>query len=445
MIKGIKRISALFCKITMAAVIALCFSNGINSQTSSEIYEKVVKSCAIVTDTRESGIGSGFFVNNNTFITNRHVSSMLDKKSIVIRKKDGNEFRVDKIVREYSNSDLSIMTTIENSNDYLRFPESNEVKTGEKVFAIGNPLSSDSRIYDFNFTEGIVNNITYEEINKPDFRISAKVIVHSASLNPGNSGGPLLNAKGEVIGINAFVKHGKANNFLFAIHISELQKALDENHINYTTGSGKMINEKKQNSDSVKSNADTQNVHQNEKIENKNTTTEVKFSGNSGFEYIWVIVILLAAIGIPVIIISSGKKRGLSRENRYNISEYAEDRSKMSMAQNNLKSNDSQAPLEQADDKESEADSFLVHDGARYRLAGGDFFIGRDSGCNLVIDDSSISRRHLQILKEGDLFIAVDLGSKNGTYVNGQKIIRKELRERDRIVIGGFTIVFVNI
>ena len=68
--------------------------------------------------------------------------------------------------------------------------------------------------------------------------------------------------------------------------------------------------------------------------------------------------------------------------------------------------------------------------------------IGRDPHCTLVVSDSQISRRHAEITNTNGLSILTDLGSKNGTFVNGHKIMRHTLREGDRIRVGSHEFVF---
>ncbi len=74
--------------------------------------------------------------------------------------------------------------------------------------------------------------------------------------------------------------------------------------------------------------------------------------------------------------------------------------------------------------------------GARYSIEG-QVVVGRGPGCNIPIDDTYASQQHARIFKEGDGYFIEDLGSTNGTYVNGRKIAYPlSLRPRDRIKIG---------
>lgn len=73
--------------------------------------------------------------------------------------------------------------------------------------------------------------------------------------------------------------------------------------------------------------------------------------------------------------------------------------------------------------------------GARYPI-GGELVIGRDPLSDLVISDEYASSRHAKVFSEGGRFFVVDLGSTNGTFLNGRKMQRSALSAGDRIKIG---------
>ena len=80
--------------------------------------------------------------------------------------------------------------------------------------------------------------------------------------------------------------------------------------------------------------------------------------------------------------------------------------------------------------------------GARFPLAGSLQRIGRDSRCDIQLDDTETSRKHAQIDLVGDDYVLTDLQSSNGTLVNGHTIDSKNLRDGDRIQIGKYVFVF---
>lgn len=75
---------------------------------------------------------------------------------------------------------------------------------------------------------------------------------------------------------------------------------------------------------------------------------------------------------------------------------------------------------------------------------GREFAVGRDPKCQLVIDDATVSRRHAVITRKWGAFAIKDLGSKNGTFVNGEKIREKTVSDGDEIVFGTVKAVFKN-
>jgi FHA domain-containing protein/uncharacterized protein DUF1707 len=67
---------------------------------------------------------------------------------------------------------------------------------------------------------------------------------------------------------------------------------------------------------------------------------------------------------------------------------------------------------------------------------GHPYLLGRHPDCDLVIDDDSVSRRHASIRREGDRWLLVDLGSRNGTQVNGWRVAEAHVFDGDELVLG---------
>ena len=87
--------------------------------------------------------------------------------------------------------------------------------------------------------------------------------------------------------------------------------------------------------------------------------------------------------------------------------------------------------------------ALLMSGAHRFEIAGGVAVLGRTKDCEIAIpDDASISRRHAEIRPDTGSFWIADLGSTNGTEVNGKRISRLELHSGDRITIGQTTLVF---
>ena len=87
----------------------------------------------------------------------------------------------------------------------------------------------------------------------------------------------------------------------------------------------------------------------------------------------------------------------------------------------------------------SEGEAELVVVGSKrrpYPLAKDSLSIGRLDSCDIVLSDAGVSRKHAEVRREGDEWVVIDLGSTNGTVVNGQPVRRHRLAAGDRIEVG---------
>lgn len=80
--------------------------------------------------------------------------------------------------------------------------------------------------------------------------------------------------------------------------------------------------------------------------------------------------------------------------------------------------------------------------GSRYALDRDVITAGRDPASDIFLDDVTVSRRHVEIHRSGNRYVARDLGSLNGTYINSKPIDEAELRDGDELRIGMFKLVF---
>ncbi|MHA7240637.1 FhaA domain-containing protein [Arthrobacter sp. TMS1-12-1] len=85
----------------------------------------------------------------------------------------------------------------------------------------------------------------------------------------------------------------------------------------------------------------------------------------------------------------------------------------------------------------------LEIDGQRYSINSGSIVLGRSSEADILVDDTGVSRRHLEIRTQGGRIHAVDLGSTNGSYVNGQRVVgQAELTDGSTITMGRSRMTF---
>lgn len=171
----------------------------------------------------ELGLGTGIIISNNGYIlSNSHVTG--EKHSVCYVTFDTGAKYDGKVVWSDSNLDLSI--TKINSKDLktVNLGDSNAIRAGETVYAIGNPIGFEFRR---TVTSGIISatnrTIKIEENGVQTYM--SNLIQTDATINPGNSGGPLILANGEVIGINT-VKISSAEGIGFAVPINVVKKII---------------------------------------------------------------------------------------------------------------------------------------------------------------------------------------------------------------------------
>jgi S1-C subfamily serine protease len=168
----------------------------------------------------ERGSGSGFIINSSgQILTNSHVVDGADQVTVTL--KDGRTFD-GKVLGEDPVTDVAVIQINGNNLPILALGNSNTLQPGEAVIAIGNPLGLNNTV-----TSGILSatDRSSSAIGASDKRVD--YLQTDAAINPGNSGGPLLNAGGEVIGMNTAIIQG-AQGLGFAIPINTVQKISQE-------------------------------------------------------------------------------------------------------------------------------------------------------------------------------------------------------------------------
>lgn len=187
----------------------------------SGIIEEEIK--GVVTIKTDVSQGTGFLITNDGYIvTNSHV--LLGASFANVYTYEDEMYSAELI--GYNTLMDIVLLKIQGSFSSLTFGNSDKVKVGEKVLAIGNPLG-----LSFTATEGIISAVHREGINELPYYFQTDV-----SLNPGNSGGPLINTNGKVIGINNFKISG-AESLGFALesnHAKSTINAISEDRLNQT-------------------------------------------------------------------------------------------------------------------------------------------------------------------------------------------------------------------
>jgi len=196
------------------------------SQAVSDVVERAAPSVASVrvpgrSPGRDRGAGSGFlFTPDGYLLTNSHVvraGGSTPQRRLHVSLSDAREFDA-ALVGDDPDTDLAVLCIDGMSRGALAplgLGRSAALRRGEIAIAIGNPLG-----FEHTVTAGIVSALG-RSMRAASGRLIPDVIQTDAALNPGNSGGPLLNARGEVVGVNtAIIRGAQSISFAVAIDIA---------------------------------------------------------------------------------------------------------------------------------------------------------------------------------------------------------------------------------
>jgi len=346
------------------------------------------------------GTGSSFPVDNNIFITNYHVveeainSTEYSIKALsdvingeyVTKEVQILHFDKDKDlaiieIQGINKTPLKLLSNLENSDTQDSYEDS-------IVFSIGFPGSSEymqkGEITKENVIptnkKGIISKFNHFKLNS-HASTKTNMVQTDATINEGNSGGPLINECGEVIGINEMkIIRNKADNVFYAIRIDELIKMLNQYHINYHT--------------------------------NLSTCNSIF---NSSFYLFFLLSLLIASLLFYILKLQKATKTNLSIENKEEIN--------------------SAIYLQSLTDKRE-----IIP-----LLRGKKIIIGRSSECHITIANRKVSGTHLQIELINNQVFVVDLNSTHGSYVDGKKLVAQEsflLTKNAKLILGSEEIIY---
>jgi hypothetical protein len=392
----------------MRYLVLLAISLVLFSQNSfaNNIYQNADKSIVLIyvkfPGKSSYGAGSGFMVAPQIIATNHHVIE--DAVKIVTltpdRTGEGRSHPAE-VIWSSPKSDLALLRVPTLDLPALVLAEKLPAK-GNQVTAIGYPGVADN-VVDFKgiestLTQGVIGRI----IDSPliDGGPNINMIQHSAAINQGNSGGPLLDNCGRVIGINTGKAKGKiikdssgglavsqSDGISLAVSTLALMNGLKASNISYTpTDLDCAIN-------------------------------QIAVTKSGGFNTILPLIgILFAVILAGAALFFSVRKKEVIRET---FTQFQRRKSSNESLTHNHKENIKtwQLKIEYPDgrSKDFKLNSALFERGA--------IFVGRDNAlCKIVLDDLSVSRKHALLELSRDTLKISDLNSTNGTWLDREKI-----------------------
>ena len=204
-----KYFSAICTLLLLLNILSAC-SNEPKKLTGEEIYTKISPSTVEVYAESDfvSSLGTGFYINDSgTVVTNYHV--IQDCSSAYVTTSDGGTYEVKNLLGYSKELDIALLETTKSNSTAVETCTS--VTTGETVYVLGSSLGLTGT-----FSEGLVSTAERTVDDAPYIQISAPI-------SPGNSGGPVVNSMGQVIGI-ASAGFEEGQNLNLALPISVLDK-----------------------------------------------------------------------------------------------------------------------------------------------------------------------------------------------------------------------------
>jgi serine protease Do len=180
---------------------------------------------------RVKSLGSGFIISPDGYLlTNEHVVNQATE--VIVTLSNGKKSKAELVGSDYI-TDIALLKINGETLPYVHFGDSNNIIIGEWVIALGNPFG----LFDINakptVTVGVVSAVDRDFGRQSDDRVYQDMIQTDAAINGGNSGGPLVNSLGEVIGINTFIFSGSESisasiGLGFAIPINRVKRVLQD-------------------------------------------------------------------------------------------------------------------------------------------------------------------------------------------------------------------------
>ncbi len=385
-------------KIFFGFVLLMCITSGSSyAQTNIKELDKSVVLIIGISNGKAVSSGSGFVVSKEVVVTNHHVGER--NELIVLTPRVQDSIKAYKTTKIWSSKEYDLQ--------FLRVPNLplqplpvavNELKKGQEVIAIGYPAVADDDVVSHNAVEstvskGIVGRIlqgTWYE-NRPQFSL----IQHNATINRGNSGGPLLDLCGRVVGVNTrkaisevvVTRAGGAvtsqtEGIFFASGGKILSDLLDQNSLTHT---------------------------------NKSTPCESTPLGlaSTNTSYLSILGIFSALFLGGLAVFLTLKKNQAITETYTQFIRRKESKDK--------KANENSTKGYLLKGADSIGRKIHIRLDGKFTL-GSEITVGRDDSSRICLDDPTVSRLHAVIKISSNGIGIKDLGSTNGTYVDSNRI-----------------------
>lgn len=174
---------------------------------------------------RQIGAGTGFFVSADGYIiSNRHVVSDIDASYTIIM--NNGERKQAQVLDRDTYLDIAVLKVEGSDFTYIPMGDSDTLKVGQSVIATGNALGEFSNSVSLGIVSGLSRSITAGSQTSGRLETMSGVIQTDASINFGNSGGPLIDLEGKVIGVNVAIAQN-AENIGFAIPINSVKQIIE--------------------------------------------------------------------------------------------------------------------------------------------------------------------------------------------------------------------------